>query len=93
MHLHHVPQLVVAKDGFPLDWPYWADTVNIAPGERYGVLVMPTANDIGVWAWRAHPHAREAKRPALLRWSLPSSWRRSSSTAQPVVSPRQQVAG
>jgi FtsP/CotA-like multicopper oxidase with cupredoxin domain len=54
MHLHHVPQLVVAKDGFPLDHPYWADTINIAPGERYSVLVMPTSNDIGIWAWHCH---------------------------------------
>ncbi len=54
MHLHHVPQLVVAKDGFPLDHPYWVDSVTIAPGERYSVLVMPTKDDIGVWAWHCH---------------------------------------
>ena len=54
MHLHHVPQLVVAKDGFPLAQPYYADTINVAPGERYSVLVHPTDNDIGVWAWHCH---------------------------------------
>jgi FtsP/CotA-like multicopper oxidase with cupredoxin domain len=54
MHLHHVAQLVVAKDGFPLAQPYYADTINIAPGERYSVLVHPTDNDIGVWAWHCH---------------------------------------
>ncbi len=54
MHLHHVPALVVAKDGFPLDSPYWMDTLNVAPGERYSILVMPTTNDIGVWAWHCH---------------------------------------
>jgi len=54
MHLHHVPQLVVAKDGIPVQSPYWMDTQNIAPGERYSVLVMPTTNDIGVWAWHCH---------------------------------------
>jgi plastocyanin len=54
MHLHHVPQLVVAKDGFPLEQPYWADTINVAPGERYSVLVMPGATDVGVWAWHCH---------------------------------------
>lgn len=54
MHLHHVPQLVVAKDGFPLAQPYYADTINVAPGERYSVLVHPTNNDIGVWAWHCH---------------------------------------
>ena len=38
MHLHQFPQLVYAKDGIPLDEPYWADTINVAPGERYSVL-------------------------------------------------------
>ena len=40
MHLHQFPQLVVAKDGIPLDSPYCADTVNVAPGERYSVLLQ-----------------------------------------------------
>ena len=31
-----------------------ADTVNIAPGERYSVLVNPTAGDVGAWAWHCH---------------------------------------
>ncbi|MTV25458.1 multicopper oxidase domain-containing protein [Nitriliruptoraceae bacterium ZYF776] len=52
MHLHGFPQLVVAKDGFPLDQPYWADTVNIAPGERYTVMI--TAEEVGVWAFHCH---------------------------------------
>jgi manganese oxidase len=52
MHLHGMPQLVVAKDGFPLDQPYWADTVNVAPGERYSVLVE--AEEVGVWAFHCH---------------------------------------
>jgi manganese oxidase len=57
MHLHGMPQLVVAKDGFPLDQPYWADTVNVAPGERYSVLV--TAEHVGAWVFHCHilPHA------------------------------------
>jgi hypothetical protein len=54
MHLHHVPQLVVAKDGFPLAQPYLTDTLLVGPGERYSVLVLPTAADIGVWAWHCH---------------------------------------
>ena len=54
MHLHHVEQLVIAKDGWPLAQPYYADTILIAPGERYTVLVMPTTADIGVWAWHCH---------------------------------------
>ncbi|MBS3939604.1 MAG: multicopper oxidase domain-containing protein [Actinobacteria bacterium] len=52
MHLHGFPQLVVAKDGFPLDQPYWADTVNVAPGERYSVLV--TAEHVGAWVFHCH---------------------------------------
>jgi FtsP/CotA-like multicopper oxidase with cupredoxin domain len=52
MHLHGIPQLVVAKDGFPLPMPFLCDTLNIAPGERYDVIVecdMP-----GVWAFHCH---------------------------------------
>jgi manganese oxidase len=52
MHLHGPPQLVFAKDGFPLDAPQWEDTVNVAPGERYSVLVP--ARDPGVWALHCH---------------------------------------
>jgi manganese oxidase len=67
MHLHHMPQLVVAKDGFALEQPYWADTVNVAPGERYSVLVFSGPNDVsldpldpdvvlgpGIWAFHCH---------------------------------------
>ena len=50
MHLHHVPQLVVAKDGFPVQQPYWADTINVAPGERYSVLLIPTGDDLSLKA-------------------------------------------
>ncbi len=52
MHLHQFPQLVFAKDGFPLDYPYWADTINVAPGERYTVLVH--ADEVGTWVWHCH---------------------------------------
>lgn len=52
MHLHGNRQLVVAKDGFPLDSPYYADTINVAPGERYSVVV--TAEKPGVWVWHCH---------------------------------------
>jgi manganese oxidase len=54
MHLHGVPQLVVAKDGFPLPAPYTVDTLNVAPGERYSVLVRPTDEHLGVWAFHCH---------------------------------------
>jgi FtsP/CotA-like multicopper oxidase with cupredoxin domain len=52
MHLHGLPQLVIAKDGFPVPQPYQADTVSVAPGERYTVLVQAT--ELGVWAWHCH---------------------------------------
>ncbi|MGA7228755.1 MAG: multicopper oxidase domain-containing protein [Acidimicrobiia bacterium] len=52
MHQHQFPQLVFAKDGIPLDNPYWADTINVAPGERYSVLFHLT--DPGVWVWHCH---------------------------------------
>jgi FtsP/CotA-like multicopper oxidase with cupredoxin domain len=52
MHQHQFPQLVYAKDGIPLDNPYWADTVSVAPGERYSVLFQ--LEDPGVWVWHCH---------------------------------------
>jgi manganese oxidase len=52
MHQHQFPQLVFAKDGHPLDHPYWADTVNVAPGERYSVLVH--ADRSGTWVFHCH---------------------------------------
>jgi FtsP/CotA-like multicopper oxidase with cupredoxin domain len=61
MHLHGMPQLVYAKDGFPLDAPQWEDTVNVAPGERYSVLIP--ADHQGVWAFHCHilTHAERAE--------------------------------
>jgi FtsP/CotA-like multicopper oxidase with cupredoxin domain len=52
MHLHGTEQFVIAKDGEPLDHPYAADTVLIAPGERYTVLVH--ADNPGTWVWHCH---------------------------------------
>ncbi len=52
MHLHGIPQLVFAKDGWNLPVPYLVDTLNIAPGERYDVLVDCT--DPGLWAFHCH---------------------------------------
>ncbi len=52
MHLHQFPQLVYAKDGIPLDQPYYVDTLNVAPGERYTVLMR--ADDAGTWVWHCH---------------------------------------
>jgi FtsP/CotA-like multicopper oxidase with cupredoxin domain len=52
MHLHGMPQLVIAKDGYALPSPYEADTIAIAPGERYTVLVHAT--ELGTWAFHCH---------------------------------------
>lgn len=52
MHLHNNRQLVIAKDGFPLESPYFVDTLDVAPGERYTVLVL--AELPGVWVWHCH---------------------------------------
>jgi FtsP/CotA-like multicopper oxidase with cupredoxin domain len=57
MHLHGMAQLVIAKDGYPLLNPQEEDTVTIAPGERFTVLVHAT--EPGTWVWHCHilPHA------------------------------------
>ncbi len=52
MHLHQFPQLVIARDGIPLDNPYYADTVTVGPGERYTVLFNAEAP--GAWVWHCH---------------------------------------
>ncbi|MGH2826923.1 MAG: multicopper oxidase domain-containing protein [Actinomycetota bacterium] len=61
MHLHGIPQRVVAKDGHVLAHPYLADTVMVAPGERYDVLVR--ASEVGAWAFHCHilTHAEGAE--------------------------------
>lgn len=61
MHLHGIPQKVVAKDGHVLAHPYMADTVMVAPGERYDVLVR--ASEVGAWAFHCHilTHAEGAE--------------------------------
>ena len=52
MHLHGMPQLVVAKDGWTLPTPHLEDTVLVAPGERIDVVVEAT--ELGVWAFHCH---------------------------------------
>lgn len=60
MHLHGMPAMVVARDGFALASPYWVDTVTVAPGERWTILV--NATEAGAWAWHCHilNHAERA---------------------------------
>ncbi len=54
MHLHRVKQLVIEKDDWPLDQPYYVDTLTVCPGERYTVLIRPTADEVGIWAYHCH---------------------------------------
>ena len=52
MHLHGLPQLVIAKDGWPQPQPWLCDTLNVAPGERWDVIVDCT--EPGAWAFHCH---------------------------------------
>ena len=57
MHLHGMHMTVIAKDGWDQPMPWKCDTLNIAPGERWDVLVKAT--NPGTWAFHCHilPHA------------------------------------
>jgi manganese oxidase len=57
MHLHGMHMTVIAKDGWDQPMPWKCDTLNIAPGERWDVLVKGT--NPGTWAFHCHilPHA------------------------------------
>lgn len=57
MHLHGNHMTVIAKDGWDQPMPFRCDTLNIAPGERWDVLVKAT--NPGTWAFHCHilPHA------------------------------------
>ncbi|HEV2754930.1 MAG TPA: multicopper oxidase domain-containing protein [Actinomycetota bacterium] len=52
MHLHGMPQKVIAIDGHLLKQPYDLDTVLVAPGQRIDVLVKAT--EAGTWAFHCH---------------------------------------
>lgn len=57
MHLHGMHMTVITKDGWPVPAPWKCDTLNVAPGERWDVVV--NCNNPGVWAFHCHilPHA------------------------------------
>ena len=57
MHLHGMHMTVIDKDGWPQPQPWKCDTLNIAPGERWDVIV--NCNNPGTWAFHCHilPHA------------------------------------
>ncbi|MGE0544565.1 MAG: multicopper oxidase family protein [Dehalococcoidia bacterium] len=52
MHLHGMPMQVVAKDGYLLSSPYFCDNLDIAPGDRYEVIIE--ADNPGTWAFHCH---------------------------------------
>ncbi len=52
MHLHGMPMRVVAKDGWLLPNPYMCDTLDVAPGDRYDVIIE--CDNPGTWAFHCH---------------------------------------
>jgi FtsP/CotA-like multicopper oxidase with cupredoxin domain len=52
IHIHGHVFLVAFKDGRPLPAPYQADTIAVAPGERYDIIL--TADNPG--RWMVHDH-------------------------------------
>jgi FtsP/CotA-like multicopper oxidase with cupredoxin domain len=52
MHLHGMPMRVIAKDGYNVPAPYLCDTLHIAPGERFDVIIQARA--VGAWAFHCH---------------------------------------
>lgn len=60
MHVHGHRVLVLSRNGERADGsPWWTDTLNVAPGERYEVAFR--ADNPGVWADHCHnlDHARD----------------------------------
>ena len=57
MHLHGMHMTVIDKDGWAQPQPWKCDTLNIAPGERWDVIV--SCDKPGTWAFHCHilPHA------------------------------------
>ena len=57
MHLHGLHMTVIDKDGWPQPQPWKCDTLNVAPGERWDVIVDCARP--GTWAFHCHilPHA------------------------------------
>jgi FtsP/CotA-like multicopper oxidase with cupredoxin domain len=52
MHLHGMHMTVFAKDGWNQPAPWKCDTLNIAPGERWDVII--DCNNPGTWAFHCH---------------------------------------
>ncbi len=52
MHMHGGFFTVVAKDGFPLEVPQRMNTLSLAPGETWDVILDPQF--AGTWIWHCH---------------------------------------
>ncbi len=52
MHLHGMYMQVFAEDGAVYTNPYYCDTVNVAPGQRFDVLI--DCQNPGAWAFHCH---------------------------------------
>jgi manganese oxidase len=52
MHMHGGFMTVIAKDGFPLPAPQKMNTISIAPGETWDVILHPQYG--GTWIWHCH---------------------------------------
>ena len=53
MHLHGHHMLVLSRDGVPVSGsPWWSDTLNVHPGERYDVAFR--ADNPGIWMDHCH---------------------------------------
>lgn len=60
MHLHGHRMLVLSRDGSPAGGsPWWTDTLNVAPGDRYQIAFR--ADNPGIWMDHCHnlDHARD----------------------------------
>lgn len=63
IHIHGHSFQIAFKDGFPLPSPIWADTVHVAPGERYDLILI--ADNPGRWMIHDHvdSHTMNGERP------------------------------
>ena len=53
MHLHGHHMLVLSRDGVPVSGgPWWSDTLNVEPGERFDVAFR--ADNPGLWMYHCH---------------------------------------
>jgi manganese oxidase len=52
MHMHGGFMTIIAKDGFPVPAPQKMNTISIAPGETWDVILHPQF--AGTWIWHCH---------------------------------------